>query len=320
MKALRFDHTGDLAALRVAEVATPRPGPGEILVKIRAAGVNPSDIKNVLGRFPYTTVPRVPGRDFAGIVVEGPAGLQGREVWGTGKGLGFTRDGSHAEFISVAAEGVATKPASLSFVQAAACGVPFTTAWDGLERAGVGSGSRVAVVGAGGAVGTAAVALARWCGAQVVAAVRRSEQVTALEAQGVPAFRLDDPASLAAGVRARFPDGADLVYDTTGFWLAAAVAALAPFGRIAVIAAPLDGHVNLPVLDLYRRGGGIIGVNSLLYDGRACAAMLDRFAGAFESGQVRPPQDIVERPLTDGPAVYDEVNRGRTDKFVFVTP
>ena len=66
MKALQFDRTGDLAALSFTEIADPVPAADEVLVEVHAAGLNPSDVKNVLGRFPYTTLPRVPGRDFAG--------------------------------------------------------------------------------------------------------------------------------------------------------------------------------------------------------------------------------------------------------------
>ncbi len=80
MKALQFSATGDLNALRYVDVATPVPDAGEVLVQIKAAGLNPSDVKNVLGRFPYTTLPRIPGRDFAGVVVDGPAHLLGQAV------------------------------------------------------------------------------------------------------------------------------------------------------------------------------------------------------------------------------------------------
>ena len=66
MKALQFDRTGDLAALELVDMPDPLPAADEVRVEIRAAGLNPSDVKNVLGRFPYTTLPRVPGRDFAG--------------------------------------------------------------------------------------------------------------------------------------------------------------------------------------------------------------------------------------------------------------
>ena len=101
MKALQFSATGDLAALHVVDLPTPVPAAGQVLVRIKAAGLNPSDVKNVLGRFPYTTLPRVPGRDFAGVVEQGPAQLLGQEVWGTGKELGFFADGSHAQYLSL---------------------------------------------------------------------------------------------------------------------------------------------------------------------------------------------------------------------------
>ena len=67
MNALQFTATGDLANLSLVEVPVPVPSAGEVLVQIKAAGLNPSDVKNVLGRFPYTTLPRIPGRDFAGV-------------------------------------------------------------------------------------------------------------------------------------------------------------------------------------------------------------------------------------------------------------
>ena len=72
MRALRFDTTGSLDRLTVAEVDRPKVQPGEVLVRVRAAAVNPSDVKNVLGKMAVTTVPRTPGRDFAGVVEDGP--------------------------------------------------------------------------------------------------------------------------------------------------------------------------------------------------------------------------------------------------------
>src|SRR5271166_6133438 len=101
MRSLRFHRKGDLSALRVEDVPAPVPGPDEVLLRVRAAAVNPSDLKNVLGKFAQTSVPRTPGRDFAGIVEAGPPGWVGREVFGTGGGLGFTREGTHAELVSV---------------------------------------------------------------------------------------------------------------------------------------------------------------------------------------------------------------------------
>ncbi|KAA0982856.1 zinc-binding alcohol dehydrogenase family protein [Pseudomonas sp. ANT_J12] len=317
MKALQFDKTGDLSALRYVEVPTPVAGDGEVLVQIKAAGLNPSDVKNVLGRFPYTTLPRIPGRDFAGVVVQGPQALIGQEVWGTGRELGFFADGSHAQFVKLPANGVALKPTHLSFAQAASLGVPYTTAWDALERSLVTSGTRLLVIG-GGAVGSAALALAKVRGAQVLAAARRVEQVKELQAQGYQTLQLDKPEDLGAQVNAVYAGGADVIFDTTGFWLPASVAALAPFGRIAIIAAPVDGHVQLPALALYRKGGSVVGINSLLYGVQACAAMLDQFGQFFDQDLLPLPQGLVESPLAQGLERYAEVNAGGGDKVILL--
>lgn len=318
MKALQFSRTGDLAALQVVDLPKPIPAPGEVLVQIKAAGLNPSDVKNVLGRFPYTTLPRVPGRDFAGVVIEGPQELIGQEVWGTGNQIGFSRNGSHAGYITLSAKGVALKPRSLSFVQAASLGVPYTTAWDALERSGVDANTRLLVIGANGAVGSAAIALAKVRGAQVLAAVRRPEQVAALEEQGFQTILLGKPEDLSAQVSAVFAGGADVIFDTTGFWLPPSVQALAPFGRIAIIAAPVDGHVQLPALALYRKGGLVVGVNSLLYSVEECARMLEQFGALFDEGSLPLPTGLVEVPLQQGLVSYEAVNQGSTDKVILL--
>lgn len=318
MKALQFSRTGDLAALEVVDLPIPTPMPGEVLVQIKAAGLNPSDVKNVLGRFPYTTLPRVPGRDFAGVVVEGPQELIGQEVWGTGNQIGFSRNGSHAGYITLSAKGAALKPKSLSFTQAASLGVPYTTAWDALVRSLVDANTRLLVIGANGAVGRAAIALAKVRGAQVLAAARRADQVQALQNQGYNAILLGKPEELSAQVSAVFPGGADVIFDTTGFWLPASVQALATFGRIAIIAAPVDGHVQLPALALYRKGGSVVGINTLLYGVEACARMLEQFGKLFDEGALPLPTGLLESPLEDGPARYAQVNQGGADKIILL--
>lgn len=317
MRALRFDRVGDIDALHLAEVPAPGPARGEVRVRVVAAGLNPSDAKNILGRFPYTTLPRTPGRDFAGVVESGPANQVGREVWGTGNELGFTRDGSHAELLTLPADAVAVRPRSLSFAQCAACGVPYTTAVEALERAGATAGARVVIIGMG-AVGKAALDIARWRGAVVVAAARRAEHVETVRQRGFPAIVLGEPEGLRAAVSEHFPTGADVVFDTTGAWLGPSVSALTPFGRIAVIAAPAGGHESVPVLALYRKGASIVGINSLLYDARACAPVLSRLAAAFDAGALPPPADPLEVALAAGVEAYRQVNQGRSDKIVLV--
>jgi len=124
--------------------------------------------------------------------------------------------------------------------------------------------------------------------------------------------------NLAEQVKAVFPAGAQVIFDTTGFWLQEAVSALANFGRIAIIAAPPDGMVHFPALALYRKGGVLIGVNSLLYDNTDCARRLEEFGRHFEAGVIDAPTDILEIPLADGKAQYALIAHGSSTKAVLV--
>jgi NADPH:quinone reductase len=173
MKALRFNSFGNLSELRLEEVPTPRASTGEVLIQIRAASINPSDAKNVLGKMIGTTLPRTPGRDFAGVIVEGPSDMVGQEVWGCGGDIGFTRDGAHAEYLLLPAAGVRSKPKSLSLEEAAAAGLTFITAYHGLiEIADVRAGEILVVTGATGGVGSSVIQIAKWTGARVIAVDR----------------------------------------------------------------------------------------------------------------------------------------------------
>ena len=318
MQALQFTATGSLDTLQLRQLPQPVPAPGEVLVEVRATGVNPSDIKNVQGLFPYTTTPRIPGRDFAGVVVAGPDELLGQAVWGgTGKGFGFYQDGCHAQYVVVPANAVAPLPKSLSFAQAATCGVPFITAWDALERSQVKAGTRLLIIGAG-AVAKAAQVLAQARGAKVVMAARRAEVVHDLQAQGITAFELSEDGQLPEQARQHFDQQApEVIFETTGFWLAAAVNTVDTLGRIAIIAAPQDGVISLSSLNLYRRGGSIVGINSLLYSLEECAQMLKRIGAAFDAG-LPAPSGFVELPLAQAVAAYQQVSAGAAEKIVLI--
>ncbi|MFC9361033.1 zinc-binding alcohol dehydrogenase family protein [Rhodococcus sp. NPDC057014] len=315
MKALRFARTGTLDSLSYDEIPAPVPAQDEVRVKVHAASVNPSDVKNVLGKFSYTTLPRTPGRDFSGVVVDGPTHLVGTEVWGSGKELGFTRDGSHAEFLTVPAAGVSRKPHNLTFGQAASCGVPYLTALEALDRGGVHTDTTVLIIGLG-AVGKAALALAQARGARVAVAARRPAHLEQAARQGVATIALTKRDGFPAAAREHFTDGAEVVFDTTGYWLPSAVSVLATGGRICVIAAPANGFECIPVLDLYRRGGTIVGVNSLLHDSVASAAVLDTLRSAFESNALPLPGATVGRPPELGIQTYRDIHGGAGDKFV----
>src|ERR1700722_9591342 len=114
MKATSFVRFGGPDVLAVIDVPDPVPAEGEARVRIEAASINPSDVKNVAGAMSQTTLPRVPGRDFAGVVDAGPDSWIGAEVWGSGN-AGLTIDGSHAQCIIVPVASLHRKPTTLSF-------------------------------------------------------------------------------------------------------------------------------------------------------------------------------------------------------------
>src|SRR3979409_489202 len=112
--ALRWNaKAADAASLAPAiEKRVLTHGPDDVVVEIKAAGVNPSDVKAATGLMPYAVFPRTPGRDFAGVVIDGPPGWLGREVFGSSGDLGIRCDGSHATHLVVEAAALVEKPAS----------------------------------------------------------------------------------------------------------------------------------------------------------------------------------------------------------------
>src|SRR5277367_3347376 len=186
MQVIEFKDFGSPSQLHLAERPVPQADADTAVVRVEAASINPSDVKNVAGRMSQTTLPRVPGRDYSGVVVDGPKEWINQEVWGTGGDVGFTRDGSHAEYIEVPVASLVRKPESLSHEQAACVGVNFVTAWCALEYAKLSEGETLAVFGANGGVGGAAIQIAKHLGAHVIG-IHRGEP-----GSPTPASRLAD--------------------------------------------------------------------------------------------------------------------------------
>ncbi len=322
MQALRFNQTGDLSYLELVDLPIPSLEPDEVLIEIKAGRLNRNDISNVMGRLPYTTIPRTPGRDYSGIIQQGPAELIGKEVWGTGKENGFIQDGSHAAYMKVHRSAISLKPQSLSFEEAANCGTPYMTAWGAIQSCHVREGTRIVVIGANGAVGNAAVELAKKNKAQVLGLVRKEEHLAMLKEQAVFADLLPDAAdakALKSLIWTYFPEGPEVIFDTTGHWLPSAISALGTFGQIAVIVAPGNGQVTISVRDLYRNGATIVGVNSLLYSASECATIFDGLAKDFDQHLLHPPKNIQTHALKDAIGVYQAVQDGlATGMHVFI--
>jgi len=317
MRALRFSAFGPPQKLAITEVVRPAPRSGEVLVQVQAAGLNPSDVKNVAGAFKQTQLPRTPGRDFAGVAVDGDAQWVGAEVWGLGGELGFTRDGSHAPYLRVPSAGVRRRPAALTAAQAAAAGVPFITALLMLERAQVRAGDSVLVIGGTGAVGTAAVQLARWMGARVLATTRKSEVGAIWQRSVDVAIALPGAELPQAVLDATTQRGVDAVLNAVGGETFAPGLACAARGGRVVSVASNPTSVTFDLVDFYHRELTLLGVDSLQLDAAQCGPYLDRVGAGFDRGalQVETPREV---PLTDAVAAYAQVAAGGAGKWVLV--
>jgi NADPH:quinone reductase-like Zn-dependent oxidoreductase len=215
MKAVRIHSYGGPEVLKYEEAPRPKSAPGEVLIRVHAAGVNPVDWKirqgYFKGRVDYS-LPLILGWDLSGVVEatgSGVAGLQeGDEVYSRPD---IARDGAYAEHIVVRETEVALKPESIDHIHAAAIPLAALTAWQSLfDAAGLSAGQKVLIHAAAGGVGSFAVQLARWKGAHVIgtASKRNHELVRnlgAAEAIDYETTRFEDVV-----------DEVDVVFDTIG--------------------------------------------------------------------------------------------------------
>ena len=309
MRALRFDKTGSLDELNLVEIPGPAPAAGEVLVLVKAAAINPSDIKNVLGKMHETTLPRIPGRDFAGVVVEGPAELKGKPVFGSGGSLGFQRDGSHAEYLSVPASGVQPLPSNFNFAQAAEIGVAYLTAWAAMvDRAGIQPGETALVLGTTGAVGSAAARILHSRGARVIGTVRKESDIASAPGLPVDAWINLATTDLPAGVRATTNGrGADVVFDVVGGQMfEKCLASLARGGRQVAISSSPDPVVSFNLVNFYHNESRLMGFDSLKLGFEESARILRLITPGIESG-IFPPPEVAIFPLDEGLRIYREV-------------
>jgi NADPH:quinone reductase len=303
----------------VIERRTLSRAANEVLIEVKAAAVNPSDVKAATGLMPYAVFPRTPGRDYAGIVIDGPAGWIGREVFGSSGDLGVRRDGTHATHLAVEADAAVQKPNNLSWDEAAGIGVPFVTAMEGFRRAGMpGKDETVLVMGVNGKVGQAAVQIASWNGARVIGVVRKNEPY---EGHANSKVEVIDASATDVATRVREltgGKGADIVFNTVGDpYFQAANKSLALRGR-QILIATVERTVQFDILAFYRGQHTYIGIDTLGLSSTATGAVLGELAPGFASGYLKPfpikPAAIY--PLQDAKAAFLAVAGSSRDRII----
>ena len=318
MKAIQFKSNGTPEVLEYVDLPTPQADADNAVVQIKAASVNPSDVKNVSGHFEHTTLPRVPGRDFSGVVVDGPQAWLGAEVWGTGGDIGFTRDGTHAEFIRLPLAALSRKPTTLSHAEASAIGVNFVVAWLGtVEYAHLLAGETIAVIGAGGGVGGAVVQIAKARGARVIAVDRHP-----LDAN-TPAGRLiDDYVPFDEHVADRLRSltggaGAEVVYDTVGgVAFETALSLVKRRGRVLEISGTGKRRVEFDLIDFYHNETQLLGVDSAKLGVAESAPLMTALVEGFESGKLTGAAIAQEFLLERAREAYQAVAGGTRGRVV----
>jgi NADPH:quinone reductase-like Zn-dependent oxidoreductase len=297
-----FTRYGGPETEALADVGRPRPGAGEILVAVRAAGVNPVDWKLREGlRRPGEDeheFPAVFGSEVSGVVEEVGEGVTkiaaGDEVFGN------TVGGGYAEYALLPAEVTAHKPGALSFTDAATLPVAAATAYDGLRQLDLPAGATLLVTGAGGGVGAAALQIARSFGVRVVGVASEGKK-NFVESLG--AVHVASGGDLADRVRAAAPDGIDAVYDLVGGDVLTEVAGLLT-DRTKLITA------GAPPQEAARLGGArVVRVRT--------AAVLDAVAQLVLTGALDPH---VTRtfPLEQAAAALRAVEDGHTQGKIVI--
>lgn len=321
MKAVYIQEHGPIEDLRVIDRPEPQVHSGEVLVHVEAAGINPSDVASAEGRMPGAVLPRIIGRDFAGRIVSGPDELMGAEVWGTGGDLGITRDGTHAEYIAIPEGAVTRRPTNLAVEDAAIAGVPFVAGFSAVVRLGqVKQDEWVIVSGAVGAVGQAAIQLAKAKGARVIALLRDANELPMAKSMHVDAIAQSDTGNLESVTReVTNGRGADLALNGVGSSIMGVLLNSLAFGGRQVVYTTAGGRAfSLDIFSFYQKQAVLLGLTTQALGVTQCAEILKEITPLFESCALKPAIISEKYPLSEAPQAYRRVASGKSGKVVLI--
>ena len=307
MKAIRIHEDGGPEVLRYEDAPDPEPGPGEVLVQLRAASLNRLDLWVRAGR-PSVPKPRILGADGAGVdesgrrVVINPGIEHGDRI----SVIGEHMDGTHAELVAVPESNVYPIPDELSFEEAAAFPLVFETVYRMLvTRAGLREGEWVLVWGVGSGIGTASLQLAKALGGRVIATSSSDAKLELAKVLGADAVVNHEAGDVVEAVKeATGGPGADVVVEHVGeaTWQRS-LQAVRPHGRIAVCGATTGPNPKAALHRIWWKQLTILG---------STMGTKNDFEGAFElvkSGKAKPVIDTVF-PLSDARAAHERMEAG----------
>lgn len=314
MHAIIIEETGGPEVLKYAEIDTPVPQPGELLIQVAYAGVNPADWKNrqgFLAQYRPYTFPYIIGFDAAGVVAALGAGVTGFAVGDrvfTPTNHGQGGQGSYAEYVLANADRTALIPQGLGFAEAAALPVAALTAWQGLfDRGGLQAGQTAMIHGGSGGLGGFAVQFARWAGARV-AATCSTANVDYLQSLGVERvidYRRED---IASAVEAWAPGGLDYLMDAVGVSTLPNGLDLVRSGGTFVSIPTLTDDGDIPAAAAAGAARGVHRVFSTM-DDIGCSATLQKIGELLVSGDIVLPP-LREFALRDAAEAHRVIQQG----------
>jgi NADPH:quinone reductase len=279
MKAIQIQSHGGLEVLRVTTLPDPEPVANELLVRIKAAAVNPLDGIIRMGYFPIAKKPpMILGEEAAGTVERNGSGFEaGERVIVYGGGLGVFRDGTWAEVVAVPVSSLRRLPEGISFEEGAALVNVGVTAYGALRTAELKAGETLVVLGATGGVGSAGVQMGKAIGARVIAVMSTAGKAAKLQSLGADHVLALSEGPLAEQMQ-KLTDGrgADVVLDTVGGEVTGqALSSLASFGRLVHLGYSAGTTLTINSLDLIAKPTTIIGFNIFLVPAERSAKDVD---------------------------------------------
>ncbi len=327
MKALHIrSHAKDVNNIRIdiQEVDLPKIRSNEVLIKVEAAGVNASDALAAIGYFDHASIPRIPGRDFGGTIVEGPKEIIGKRVWGTGGAAGIDFNGTHSQYIALPVNAVSEIPNTLSFEQAGSVTLPYVTAYYALiKRAQLLNGEDCLITGALGQVGRAAMSIATWLGANPVGVVRDKNDLDKAQTLGFQAVNSEQSDFGLAATRLINSKRFSVILNSLGsiYW-DQLIDVLSEEGRLATIGAPPDHRsVEVNLFKLYRSNQSLIGINTVALDYIYNAGLLNELRKGFEKSVLIAPskEEMLVFPMEKAIEAYQAVLNSGIKKRVVLT-
>lgn len=322
VRAVVCRQLGPIEDLVIEERESPEPSEAEIVVEVKAAGVNYVDGLMCRGgyqiKFP---TPYVPGGEMAGVVKSLGPGASGFHVGD--RVMALTGFGAFSEEIAIRAQSAFHVPDAVDFGQAATMIQSYATALYAYRRAGLEADETVLVLGAGGGIGLAAVDVAASMGANVIAAASSDEKLEAARRAGATQLISYETEDLKARARELSGGGIDVVVDPVGGTKSeAALRSLAKFGRLCVIGFTSGSIASVPLNQVLLSNRSIIGIDWGMWasgDPPANRELTEEILEMAASGRIRPTAPE-QRPLSDAPRVMADLLDRRIVGKVAVVP